>query len=27
MHIIDIKQIQQYFGTWVTLRGGHTREG
>jgi hypothetical protein len=24
MQIIDLKQMQQYYGTWVTLRGDHT---
>jgi hypothetical protein len=24
MQIIDLKQIQQYYGTQVTLRGGHS---
>jgi hypothetical protein len=27
MWIIDLKQMQQYDGTQVTLRGGHTQEG
>jgi hypothetical protein len=27
MEIIDLKQIQQYYGTQVTLRGGYAREG
>jgi hypothetical protein len=22
-----LKQMQQYYGMWVTLRGGHAREG
>jgi hypothetical protein len=24
---IDLIQIQQYYEKWVTLRGGHIREG
>jgi hypothetical protein len=27
MWIVDLKQIQQYYGTQVTLRGGCAREG
>jgi hypothetical protein len=27
MWIIDLKQVQQYYSTQVTLRGGHEREG
>jgi hypothetical protein len=26
MHIVDLKQMQQYHGTGVTLRGGSARE-
>jgi hypothetical protein len=27
MWITDLQQMQQYYGTWVTLRGGHVWEG
>jgi hypothetical protein len=26
MQIIDLKQMQQYYWTWVILRGDHTQE-
>jgi hypothetical protein len=26
MWTIDLKQMKQYYGTWVTSRGGHLRE-
>jgi hypothetical protein len=27
MQIVNLKQIQQYYGTWLTLRGGCITEG
>jgi uncharacterized protein involved in tolerance to divalent cations len=27
MHTVDLKQMQQNYGMWVTLRGGCTWEG